>query len=194
MVRINRIISFVLPYSLLLFGFLWIIFNGLTLTTVTIPALFVLCLFVYILIDKMKINENYKVYVGLAVWMNGLCAVYFWQKYHYTGYPVHFIDGVLITFMVYDYYKKNFVGKEAYLFSFVFLSVIGIFGMWEIYEYCADALLHIKLQGIYSAGKVLVYPIDDTMLDIAIGAMGSLLTLTIKKLFLLNARNPVKSQ
>ena len=135
-------------YCLLLFGIIWAIINGLGLIFFSMIALSALGFLFYALMDKLKVNGNYKIFVGLAVWLNALSYVYFYQKYLFSGYPMHFIDSILITCIIYDYLKKNIKARKIYVFVFVFLTVVGILSMWEVYEYLADVILHIHLQGL----------------------------------------------
>ena len=182
MFKFNRVISLALMYGLFLFGFAWFLFNGLDLIIWSTLALFALGLVIYVLIDKLELNENYKIFVGLAVWLNALAYAYFYQRYLYAGYPIHFVDSILITFIVYDYFKKNLKVEGVQLFICTFLTLIGIVSMWEIYEYLTGIILHIKIQGIFVLGNALVRPIDDTMWDIIIGGLGSLLTLISREI------------
>lgn len=168
---------------MILFGFYWALNKGFNLPFFAILALFFLILFLDWIIDKMKLNSNYKPLVAIAILLDLLSYFYISEIWGYFWYILHFVNAALITFMIYDYYKKNFTGKKIYLFLFVFLSVMGVLVLWEVYEYTADTLLHVKLQGLYSAtGKLYRYPIDDTMWDLIIGGIGSLLSLLIKKI------------
>jgi hypothetical protein len=182
MAKLNRAISSMLIYSLFLFAFISFILYGPNFNLLTLLALFALGLLLHKLIDKAKLNENYKLFIGLAIWLNALAYTYLYQQYLYFGYIVHFTVSILITFTIYDYYKKNFKTGKIYLVIFIFLTVIGIVGMWEVFEYFDDIIFHIHLQGIIVSTKFLVYPIDDTMWDVTIGAIGSLLALIVKEI------------
>lgn len=182
MFKLNEAISLVLLYSLLVFGLVWVVLYGLNLNFGTILALFALAFVIYVLIDKMGFNNNHKIFVGLAIWLNVFAYIYFYQRYLYFGYIVHFVDSILITFMVYDYYRRNLKVKKVYLFIFVFLTVVGLASMWEVYEYLFNAIFHMRTQGIFVSGKFFVYPIDDTMWDIIVACIGSLLTLITREL------------
>ena len=183
MVKINKVISLGLIYLLLVFAIVWLIFHGINSTFLAIIALFILGFVIYFLIDNLMLNKNYKIFAGLAIWLNALSYAYLYQRYLYFGYFVHFIDSILITYVVYDYFKKNFKTKEIYLFIFIFLTVVGIISSWEVYEYFSDKILQIHLQGIFVSGKFFVYPIDDTMIDLTIGYLVTILTLVVRKVF-----------
>lgn len=182
MVKLSRAISLVLMYGLLLFGLFWIIIYGFNIIFWGTLALFALGLACYWLIDRMELNDNYKIFIGLAIWLNALAYAYFYHMFVFFGYPVHFVDSILITFILYDYLKKNLKVREIYLYTFVFLTVIGIVSMWEVYEYSINLILHVHVQGVIVSNRFLVYPIDDTMWDIIIGSIGSLLTLGFRKI------------
>lgn len=64
---------------------------------------------------------------------------------------------------------------------FTFFVGFGIVGLMEIGEYGLDYLFDLKLQGVYLRDlkgfekfNIIQNPIDDTMIDMALGVIGSL--------------------
>jgi len=64
--------------------------------------------------------------------------------------------------------------------TFSVMSVIALLGMFEIGEYILDLLFNLKLQGVYLRDlsglekfHLLQNPLDDTMVDLAFGILGS---------------------
>lgn len=124
------------------------------------------------------------------------------KRIHYAAYVIIIISGVLMSplFYIYPYYDKvlhfflpiltSFLVfycvnkldiKLRWKILFTFSIVVAILGIFEIVEYTLDLLLDMKLQGVYlrdSYGieklSVLTDPLDDTMVDMVFGTLGSL--------------------
>ncbi len=172
-----------LLYILLAFGLALWVFGAQMQPFVLTLSLSILGIIIFKISKNMRISSKYNPFISLAIWMNALCYIYLPSSIGYLWYAVHFIDAFLITLILYDYFFKNSSLKGAYSFIFLFLSVLGILALWEIYEYSIDLLAPIRLQGIYSSsGRWLTYPIDDTMRDLIIGSCGSILALFVKVL------------
>ncbi len=93
-----------------------------------------------------------------------------------------------------DYYDKILHLTIPFLFSFIifralgktrltygwrifatFLVMVAFINFWEIYEYIGDITMNVHLQGVYLNGVEVVSRIDDTMLDLIMGTISSML-------------------
>lgn len=92
----------------------------------------------------------------------------------------HFIQPILASSIIfYMITKLNIPLKWKLVFTF-FVG-FGIVGLMEIGEYGLDYLFDLKLQGVYLRDlkgfekfNIIQNPIDDTMIDMALGVIGSL--------------------
>jgi hypothetical protein len=140
---------------------------------------FVLAYFLFIFMDKKGVNENYKLFVVLAIWLSLLGRVYFYANFFYYDKILHIIIPFFITLLAYDYFSKNLKPDKLAIFLFV----MGILVSWEIFEYFVDTfgILDFKMLGVYdSMGNELMSPMKDTMIDLVIGAFSSLIALAFK--------------
>lgn len=70
--------------------------------------------------------------------------------------------------------------KLKWKLTFVFFITVAILGLFEISEFTLDHLFDLKLQGVYLRDikglekfNLLMDPLDDTMMDLALGVLGS---------------------
>lgn len=125
--------------------------------------------------DKMKLTPKYKILANIAIWLHLFGLVYAYEYSFYYDKIIHIVSAFLITLIVSDFYKKNWKVKNIYLSLFVFLSVLGILSLWEVYEYVGDVFFGYEGQGVFaSSGTPLMSPLTDTFFDLIFGGLGSL--------------------
>ncbi|WP_062354962.1 hypothetical protein [Bacillus kwashiorkori] len=92
-----------------------------------------------------------------------------WYSLGYWDTILHFLSGVLLAFVgiaLYEHFISQAVAVLiSPLFSFLFIFAFATLGgvIWEIYEFSADELFHLTLQG---GGN------RDTMIDLIADAAG----------------------
>jgi len=103
----------------------------------------------------------------------------------YSFYPVydkilHFAMPILGCFLIFHIVDKKDLNIQWKLWV-VFLFIMTSLTIHEIGEYLIDQLWDLKLQGVYIRNisgaeklNLVMSKIDDTMIDLIIGAMGSL--------------------
>jgi len=173
--RLNKILF----YGFLLFG-IGLLFHGTGRISTPIIAFMsffasVLCAFIF---KEKKINEGYIFWINLFLWLNIAGELYL---YYGTSFPLdkvlHIAFGLILTVILYDYYKKNSaLPKDA-----VFFTVLGMLGLWEIYEYSVDTFFGFQTQGVFTNGVLVQTPLNDTMIDLILGAIGSVIYLIFKR-------------
>ena len=130
---------------------------------------------VYTLIfRKIDVNQDYLAIVYTALWVHLLGLLYFYEALPFYDKILHFVVPFFITLIVYDYFSRNLkIHKPA-----IFLSVVGILALFEIYEFFLDFAFGAKSQGVFSSsGYQIIDPLLDTMADLLLGALGSLIFL-----------------
>ena len=132
-------------------------------------------------IDKLQINKYYKLFVVVAISLHLIGATNLFNNFIYYDKLLHLVFAIFLTLMVSDWFNANLSSKKRFLEVFMFLSLVGIFGVWEILEYSGDVLfLNFQAQGVYnSLGEVITSPIDDTMQDMIISSTGAIATLFV---------------
>ena len=125
-----------------------------------------------------KIDEKYWFVFNLALLLNLLGEVGpFYQGLLFYDKIIHLLLGFLLSGAVYEYYKRHSgLKKDA-----VFLTVMGLLAVWEIYEYTLDTFFGFQAQGVIRNNVFVQIPLDDTMYDLIMGALGSLAFLFLKK-------------
>lgn len=93
---------------------------------------------------------------------------------------LHFVQPILVSALVFHMALELKVDLKWKL-VFTFFVVTGLVGMFEIGEYVLDLFFDLNLQGVVlrglqEFGEELVFlqaPIDDTMIDMSLGVLGS---------------------
>ncbi len=91
----------------------------------------------------------------------------------------HFFQPILIAAIVY-YMIARLPIENKWKITLTFFTTIAILGLFEIGEYMLDFFFDLKLQGVYLRDwqgleklNLIVEPIDDTMIDIFLGMLGT---------------------
>ncbi len=131
--------------------------------------------------DRKRINPDYKLLALVLIWLALLGRLYFYRNFFYYDKILHVLGPFVVTLVTWDYFEKNF--RQANKFV-IFCFVLGLLASFEIYEYLVDVsgILGFPLQGVLDEYLNLVMsPIDDTMIDLILGASGSFIALALKK-------------
>jgi hypothetical protein len=173
------IVNKVIVYGFFVAGVI-LLFNGTGRITTTLTAFisFIAAVLFSWLFKIKGLNENYLIFVNLGLLLNvfGELIAYYSGILFYDKI-LHFLIGLLITLIVYDYYKKNSNLKG----DAVFFTTMGLLGLWEIYEYVLDTYFGFTLQGIIRSNSFVQTGLADTIMDMIWGAIGSLGYLFFKK-------------
>jgi hypothetical protein len=130
-------------------------------------------------IFKLKqIDEKYLLFINILLWLNLAGELYI---YYFSPLPfdkvLHISAGFFLAAIVYHYYLQNSTLKK----DAIFLTVLGMLGLWEIYEYTMDTFFSFQLQGVITNGVWIQSQINDTMMDLIWGSIGALIYLIFKK-------------
>jgi len=173
------ILNKLLLYGLFVLGVVLLFFGtGRTSTMVIAFAQFFAGIMLVWLFKLRNVDEKYLTYIYLAFWLNmfGELSIYYEGSMPYDK-VLHLSLGILLSAILFEYYKANSILKR----DAVFLTVLGMLCLWEIYEYGSDTFFGTQLQGVITNGVWVQSPMDDTMIDLIWGVVGSLAYLFIKK-------------
>ena len=139
--------------------------------------------FLFILTDKVfNVGFGKRHYISMAV----LIAANFIASPLYFLYPSydkfwHLIGPIITCSAVFFMIRKLNI-EFKWKVAFTFLTVFAILGIFELWEYSLDTFFNFKLQGVflrdaYGVDKLTIVTdrIDDTMLDLFFGALGTAL-------------------
>jgi len=103
--------------------------------------------------------------------------------YQYPNYDKvqHFIQPMMVCSIF--FFMINKLNLELkWKIVFTFFMTVGVLGLFEIGEYTLDSLFDMKLQGVYLRDfqgiekfNLIIDGLDDTMIDLIFGALGSIL-------------------
>lgn len=166
------IASKVLLYGMLVLGAASLLFNiGNAIAWIAVFSSFVASLFLSWVLRSRGIHSDiHEFFINVAIWMNilGQYAFYYADATYYDK-VLHFLTGALIASIVYRYYRKDSkVGKGMVIFI-----ALGMLAAWEIYEYVLFAYLGVPSMGVIDKGVQIMSPLDDTMMDLICGVIGS---------------------
>lgn len=154
---------------------------------------FVLSLLLIVILTRLKISQKYTIIFQMLMWVNVLGLFYFYETFTYYDKIVHFLDAIAETYVIWNIFAYYLRTRSKILFLVVFLSVSGVLGMWEIYEYLIDVFFNAQAQGVFnSTGQIIKPALADTMQDLMVGMLGSLVFLLGKAINKLNALNKRK--
>lgn len=158
---------------------------------------------IYLFKDSSSITLRYSTFIGFIVAfyiMDHLFDIRFEFKHYFfiiiIGMSALFLSYLYFTYPQYD--KIQHFVLPMFLCSIIFfminrlhlalkwkitfttLSAIGLLGIFEIGEYALDLFFNLKLQGVYLRDlsglekfHLLLNPLDDTMVDLSFGILGS---------------------
>lgn len=137
----------------------------------TFISCFAFTWFLWFVIDRININEKYKTYICIFIWLHLLGTLFLYDFFIYYDKFLHLLIPFFMTVMVYDYSKKH---KLEFPKITILLVILGMLVLFEFFEYFIDTFFDLEMQG---RGRS---KIDDTMWDLIMGGLGSLTFLVFK--------------
>lgn len=123
---------------------------------------------------KLKINENieilYVLFIFLAHFMGSIVNLY--QKIYWYDSFAHFLSGIAVSFgATYILVILKKYDKNSIIFNILFILGISFLmaGLWEIFEFISDNIFNKDAQNVLTTG------VDDTMKDMIVAALGTVL-------------------
>jgi len=174
-----NVLNKLLLYGLLIVGVALLFVETERVSTMIMAfGSFFFSVFLAWLLKTKGIEDKYLLYINIGLWFNMIGEMFaYYSGFMYYDKALHFALGVLITSIVFSYYKNNSnLKKDA-----VFYTVLGTLALWEIYEYLVDSFFGFQSQGVFSNGIIMQSVIDDTMQDLIWGSIGSWSYLLSKK-------------
>ena len=133
---------------------------------------FIFFFFFCSIVDKLKVNKDYKYLIFLFIILEILGELFFYRNLEYYDKILHFIVPLFITLFVYSYIKRF---KLDYPKTTTLLIVIGMITSFELFEYFVDFFFDLGMLGVESRrGTELLDPLTDTMWDLIMGVLGSI--------------------
>lgn len=126
---------------------------------------------------KIEIGNYYFFFACILLWVNIIGEIGSYYTLPFYDKIGHFITGFFVSSVVYFYFKRHL--KENVIA--IFLSSLGLFTLWEIYEYLVFVFYDYPTVGVYVGNKMIVDPLKDTIMDIFLSALGSFIYLISKK-------------
>ncbi|MDP1728918.1 MAG: hypothetical protein Q8L27_01800 [archaeon] len=179
MKRVIKIIEKLLLYGLFALGITLLFFDTGRISTMILAfESFIAAIMIAWFFEFKKIDGKYLIFIYLALWLNmfGELFAYYDGGFLYDKF-LHLALGILLTSITLEYYKQNSsLKKDA-----VFLTVLGMLALWEIYEFFLDSFFGFQAQGVFYNGLILQSALEDTMHDLIWGSIGSIGFLFFKK-------------
>jgi hypothetical protein len=176
----GEIINSILFYGIIVSGIIYVLLskNYIFISSVLIPSIAV-SLVSKIILRYMKLDSCYMVYINLGLWLNLLGEYYFYYNSIYYDKVLHFFIPLFITILFYKYFEINSKGLPKK--SLVFLIVLGLTAVWEIFEYFQSGIFNFPSVGVYNHTDLVMPPYKDTIWDLFSGCFGALGYLIFKK-------------
>jgi hypothetical protein len=123
-------------------------------------------------------NRHY-IFIFIIALTGFLLAPLYFLYEHYDKIQ-HFLLPMMFASIVLHMLKGLRLQLKWKLF-FTFFIVAGFLGIFEIGEYLLDAFFDLKLQGVFLKNlqgelisfDIIQHPLDDTMLDLSLGVIGT---------------------
>jgi hypothetical protein len=183
MKKLKDFLPFICSILCALGGLIYYIFRVESVTYFVILEI-VLCPFLTLLIplyNKIRkrnipflLNVIVATHIFLAVDLGTACG--FYNLFQYYDVIVHGLFGLVGGLFLYTYcvYYLDNQTHKAFILVIVFLCVMGLAGLWEIFEYLCDLVFNGDAQRVQESIALGKSPISDTMEDIMITAVGVL--------------------
>ena len=134
---------------------------------VTISALYIIQKLFKIRINEV-INLIYIIFIFIAHFLGVICELY--NYIYWFDKFVHFLSGIVTAFVAIYLLVKCKKDKNIFFDILVIVSLtLAVAAFWEIFEYLSSFYFHMDPQ------KVLLTGVNDTMGDIIVAFLGSVL-------------------
>ena len=134
---------------------------------VTISALYIIQKLFKIRINEVK-NLIYIIFIFMAHFLGVICE--FYNYIYWFDKFVHFLSGIVTAFVAIYLLVKFRKDKNMFFDILVIISLtLAVAAFWEIFEYLSSFYFHMDPQ------KVLTTGVSDTMGDIIVAFLGSVL-------------------
>lgn len=142
----------------------WILKDLSIILTVSAP---------YILqkIFKIKISDGLSFMYIIFIFMAHYFGVIekFYNNFYYYDKIVHTLSGALTAYVAYLILKNKQIKDTMFNITFIIAFTFMIAGLWEIFEFTCNALFGGDAQRVLETG------VDDTMWDIIVAFIGSII-------------------
>ena len=131
------------------------------------------------IIDKYNLNPGYKFFILLAIWLSIAGRVSFYENIIYYDKMLHFLTPYLIACITYDFCLRSGKGPLCSV-----CIATGLLIFFELFEYFLDKFqfFQFNTRGVYGInGQVLMAPMMDTILDLGIGMLATLVAVMWKR-------------
>jgi len=134
---------------------------------VTISALYIIQKLFKIKISEV-INLTYIIFIFMAHFLGVICELY--NYIYWFDKFIHFLSGIVTAFVAIYLLVKFRKDKNMFFDILVIISLtLAVAALWEIFEYLSSFYFHMDPQ------KVLTTGVSDTMGDIIVAFLGSIL-------------------
>jgi len=131
--------------------------------------------------DISNINEIiFIVFVFLAHFLGSILN--FYNNIYFYDKLIHFLSGGVVAVLALEFLIKNNRYDKKYLFNIIYILGISalIATFWEYFEYISDSIFKKDAQNVLTTG------VNDTMQDMLVATLGSILFLIINYKFEIN--------
>lgn len=180
MISFTSAFSRVLFYGLFVYGTLIFLFDFAPDDILIFSFIFFISSWLLLLLLKkrsVKNAETFWFWINALYWLAIFGELFLYDNFIYYDKVFHFLTGILITAIVFQYYFQSLKLKR----DMVFLTVLGMLTLWEIFEYIITVFFGYRMLGVVFNEVFIVSPLDDTMIDLMCGALGAILYLLFKR-------------
>lgn len=134
----------------------------------------------FTIIDKGKLNQEYKLLVLAAIWLSILGRLYLYENFLYYDKILHIITPFITACIAYDFLSRTLRIADKF---HTFLLVAALLFLFEIFEYLLDCFQFFKFntRGVYDEhGNKLMSPTMDTIIDLMLGLVTAIVALMIR--------------
>lgn len=147
------------------------LYGGLIKLTV-IPVIFLPQILEKIFHVKINpyISFVYIIFIFLAHFLGSV--VDFYHKIYWYDSFAHFLSGILVAFLsTYVLILFNKYSRKSILFNVLFIVGMSfmVAGLWEMFEFISDNIFNADAQNVLTTG------VDDTMKDMIVAFLGTIL-------------------
>jgi uncharacterized membrane protein YjdF len=140
---------------------------------------FLIIMFIFYFIDKIFNFEFKKIHYVFVILIAifGFLLMFIDEWFLYYDKILHFTGAVMLACIIHHIVKKSNPNAKYVLIMVIFLT-LGFAGFHEIYEFLSDLIFNTKTQGVFliknGIYEQVMSPHVDTMIDLILGFLGSL--------------------
>ena len=165
-------INFILLFSMFLFGMIMIFLKFWFVSAVIFVSFVFGILFSWIM-KKTRFKLYHKTLIYISLWMSIIGELGLYVRWDGYDKLLHLIIPFFLAYLVSFYFRKSEIKYKRFI---IFLVVLGMGGIFEVFEFFMDSFIGMSMVGVTNISKeILMDEWTDTIWDLIMAMLGAII-------------------